>query len=213
MVTDYGFHNLGEGRSALPDEREFRPQGIPRPNRAVHPAPDEELEAAFFLLLLLHDLGDAFSTNSGILGSFCRHRRSYRRGPSLILQVPPSAGCLQAAPRCPRSRGICPSRAPARVSCLRPCPTISRRSAARWQRPPVSSSGRRRTFGEASALSSDGIADGGGPVKLRRRRDSTTGTYRPYGLDCSGFVDWAFYNASGGSCVVGHGAGATMQQS
>ncbi len=24
----------------------------------------------------------------------------------------------------------------------------------------------------------------------------TTGTYRPYGLDCSGFVDWVFYNAS-----------------
>ena len=23
---------------------------------------------------------------------------------------------------------------------------------------------------------------------------STTGTYRPYGLDCSGFVDWVFYN-------------------
>ena len=34
---------------------------------------------------------------------------------------------------------------------------------------------------------------------------STTGTYRPYGLDCSGFVDWVFYNQSGG--------GATMQHS
>ena len=41
---------------------------------------------------------------------------------------------------------------------------------------------------------------------------STTGTYRPYGLDCSGFVDWAFYNATGGSCIIGHG-GATMQHS
>ena len=41
--------------------------------------------------------------------------------------------------------------------------------------------------------------------------NSTTGTYRPYGLDCSGFVDWSFYNASGGSYVIGHGGGATMQ--
>ena len=42
---------------------------------------------------------------------------------------------------------------------------------------------------------------------------STTGTYRPYGLDCSGFVDWVFYDQSGGSYVIGHGGGATMQHS
>ena len=42
---------------------------------------------------------------------------------------------------------------------------------------------------------------------------STTETYRPYGLDCSGFVDWVFYNQSGGSYVIGHGGGATMQHS
>lgn len=42
---------------------------------------------------------------------------------------------------------------------------------------------------------------------------STTGTYRPYGMDCSGFVDWVFYNATGGSYVIGHGGGATMQHS
>ena len=42
---------------------------------------------------------------------------------------------------------------------------------------------------------------------------STTGTYRPYGLDCSGFVDWVIYNQSGGSYVIGHGGGATMQHS
>ena len=42
---------------------------------------------------------------------------------------------------------------------------------------------------------------------------STTGTYRPYGLDCSGFVDWVFYNATGGQYVIGHGGGATMQHS
>lgn len=42
---------------------------------------------------------------------------------------------------------------------------------------------------------------------------STTGTYRPYGLDCSGFVDWVFYNVTGGSYVIGHGGGATAQHS
>ena len=42
---------------------------------------------------------------------------------------------------------------------------------------------------------------------------STTGTYRPYGLDCSGFVDWVFYNQSGGGYVIGHGGGATAQHS
>lgn len=40
---------------------------------------------------------------------------------------------------------------------------------------------------------------------------STTGTHRPYGLDCSGFVDWVFYNATGGQYIIGHGGGATMQ--
>lgn len=39
----------------------------------------------------------------------------------------------------------------------------------------------------------------------------TTGTYRPYGLDCSGFVDWAFYNASAGSYIMGHGGGTYNQ--
>ena len=40
---------------------------------------------------------------------------------------------------------------------------------------------------------------------------STSGTYRPYGLDCSGFVDWTFYNATDGAYYPGHGGGATMQ--
>ena len=39
----------------------------------------------------------------------------------------------------------------------------------------------------------------------------TTGTEQPYGLDCSGFVDWAFYNASGGEYVIGQGGGAIEQ--
>ena len=42
---------------------------------------------------------------------------------------------------------------------------------------------------------------------------STTGTYRPYGVDCSGFVDWVFYNATNGDYIIGHGGGATMQHS
>ena len=41
--------------------------------------------------------------------------------------------------------------------------------------------------------------------------DDTTGSERPYGLDCSGFVDWAFYNASGGGCALGQGGGAAAQ--
>ena len=42
---------------------------------------------------------------------------------------------------------------------------------------------------------------------------STTGTYRPYGTDCSGFVDWVFYNATGGQYIIGHGGGASAQHS
>lgn len=40
---------------------------------------------------------------------------------------------------------------------------------------------------------------------------STTGTYQPYGLDCSGFVDWVYYNASGGTYIASHGGGAQAQ--
>ncbi len=39
----------------------------------------------------------------------------------------------------------------------------------------------------------------------------TTGTYRPYGLDCSGYIDWVFYNMSGGGYIIGHGGGAHAQ--
>lgn len=49
--------------------------------------------------------------------------------------------------------------------------------------------------------------------KVTADGSSTTGTYRPYGLDCSGFADWVFYNASGGTYVLGHGGGAMMQHS
>lgn len=40
---------------------------------------------------------------------------------------------------------------------------------------------------------------------------STSGTYRPYGLDCSGLVDWIFYNISNGAYTIGHGGGAHAQ--
>ena len=40
---------------------------------------------------------------------------------------------------------------------------------------------------------------------------STTGTYRPFGMDCSGFVDWVFYNMTSGAYVIGHGGGAHAQ--
>ena len=50
-------------------------------------------------------------------------------------------------------------------------------------------------------------------AKVTADGSSTTGTYRPYGLDCSGMVDWVFYNATDGSYVIGHGGGAAMQHS
>lgn len=49
--------------------------------------------------------------------------------------------------------------------------------------------------------------------KVTAAGSSTTGTYRPYGLDCSGMVDWVFYNASGGDYIIGHGGGASAQHS
>lgn len=39
----------------------------------------------------------------------------------------------------------------------------------------------------------------------------TTGTFRLYGLDCSGFVDWVFFNASEGDYIIGHGGGSHAQ--
>ena len=53
----------------------------------------------------------------------------------------------------------------------------------------------------------------GMPMEVTAEGSSTTGTVRPFGLDCSGMVDWVFYNQSGGSYVIGHGGGATMQHS
>ena len=51
----------------------------------------------------------------------------------------------------------------------------------------------------------------GTPMEVTAAGSSTTGTVRPFGLDCSGFVDWVFYNVTGGSYVIGHGGGASAQ--
>ena len=53
----------------------------------------------------------------------------------------------------------------------------------------------------------------GMPMEVTAEGSSTTGTVRPLGLDCSGMVDWVFYNQSGGQYVIGHGGGATAQHS
>ena len=51
----------------------------------------------------------------------------------------------------------------------------------------------------------------GTPKEVWAAGSPSTGTVRSYGLDCSGFVDWVFYNISGGSYIIGHGGGAHMQ--
>ena len=51
------------------------------------------------------------------------------------------------------------------------------------------------------------------PMEVTAEGSSTTGTVRPFGLDCSGMVDWVFYNQSGGQYIIGHGGGATAQHS
>ena len=49
------------------------------------------------------------------------------------------------------------------------------------------------------------------PMTVTAAGSPSTGTVRPFGLDCSGYVDWVFYNQSGGSYVIGHGGGASAQ--
>ena len=39
----------------------------------------------------------------------------------------------------------------------------------------------------------------------------STGKVLPFGLDCSGFVDWTFYNATSGAYLPGRGGGAASQ--
>ena len=49
----------------------------------------------------------------------------------------------------------------------------------------------------------------GTPMKVTAPGSRTTGTVRPFGLDCSGFVDWVFNNACG--YILGQGGGAHAQ--
>ena len=52
----------------------------------------------------------------------------------------------------------------------------------------------------------------GTTMKVTSEGSQSTGTYRPYGLDCSGFVDWAFYNATDGQYYPSGGDGGTLAQ-
>ncbi len=49
----------------------------------------------------------------------------------------------------------------------------------------------------------------GKSMKVTAPGSRTTGTVRPFGLDCSGFVDWVFNNACG--YILGQGGGAHAQ--
>ena len=53
----------------------------------------------------------------------------------------------------------------------------------------------------------------GTPMEVTAAGSSSSGTVRPFGLDCSGVVDWVFYNQSGGQYIIGHGGGASAQHS
>lgn len=53
----------------------------------------------------------------------------------------------------------------------------------------------------------------GTPMEVTAADSGSTGTIRPFGLDCSGFVDWTFYNATSGSYYPGRGGGAATQHS
>lgn len=53
----------------------------------------------------------------------------------------------------------------------------------------------------------------GTPMEVTAAGSGSTGTVRPFGLDCSGFVDWTFYNATNGAYYPGRGGGAATQHS
>ena len=61
--------------------------------------------------------------------------------------------------------------------------------------------------GKSSAIGWD--SRWGKPTRVTAAGSRTTGTIRPYGLDCSGFVDWVFNNSLG--YVIGHGGGTFNQ--
>ena len=61
--------------------------------------------------------------------------------------------------------------------------------------------------GKSSAIGWD--SRWGTPMKVTASGSRTTGTVRPFGLDCSGFVDWVFNNACG--YILSGGGGAHAQ--
>ena len=51
----------------------------------------------------------------------------------------------------------------------------------------------------------------GTPTTVTAPGSGSTGKVLPFGLDCSGFVDWTFYNATNGTYLPGRGGGAASQ--
>lgn len=51
----------------------------------------------------------------------------------------------------------------------------------------------------------------GRPTTVTAPGSGSTGKVLPFGLDCSGFVDWTFYNATNGAYLPGRGGGAASQ--
>ena len=51
----------------------------------------------------------------------------------------------------------------------------------------------------------------GKPTTVTAPGSGSTGKVLPFGLDCSGFVDWTFYNATSGAYLPGRGGGAASQ--
>ena len=51
----------------------------------------------------------------------------------------------------------------------------------------------------------------GTPTAVTASGSGSTGKVLPFGLDCSGFVDWTFYNATNGAYLPGRGGGAASQ--
>ena len=51
----------------------------------------------------------------------------------------------------------------------------------------------------------------GTPTTVTAPGSGSTGKVLPFGLDCSGFVDWTFYNGTNGAYLPGRGGGAASQ--
>lgn len=65
--------------------------------------------------------------------------------------------------------------------------------------------------GKSSAIGWD--SRWGTSTEVTSPGSSTTGTYRPFGLDCSGYVTWVFYNMGLPLETIGHGTTAQWNHS